>query len=346
MLPADLTAEIASDEVLEQAYLWLCDRRKDYSPDNDVWTLRWRWREVKPRMQEELLSGSYRFTAVERVFTGEDTLDIWSSEDALVLKAVTIVLTRHLAPLLPKTCCHLVGNGGVKAAVRQLSQEINGNAFVFRSDVKKYYASMDHDILLARLKLYVADARLLDLLRQYLRRTIYDGGRYEDVKLGIPLGCPLSPLMGALYLELLDERMAATGSFYVRFMDDWVVLAPTRWKLRAAVRQASRTLAELRIRQHPGKTFVGRVSRGFDFLGYRFSSGGLVGVALQAVERCVERMTRLYEQGADQVRIGDYLRRWWQWVRSGLDGYLVVNPSPYAAADKLPLFQALPMPGG
>jgi len=46
MLSLDLTAEIASDEVLEQAYVWLCDRRKDYSPNNDVWTFRWRWQEV------------------------------------------------------------------------------------------------------------------------------------------------------------------------------------------------------------------------------------------------------------------------------------------------------------
>ena len=224
MLSADLTAEIASDEVLEQAYLWLCDRRKDRSPDNDVWTLRWRWREVKPRLQEELLSGSYRFTAVERIDTGRETLEIWSSQDALVLKAVAIVLTRHLAPLLPKTCCHLIGNGGAKAAVRRLSERIPGNAFVFRSDVKNYYATIDHEVLFAQLKRHIVDARLLDLLWHYLRRTIYDGGRYEDVKQGISLGCPLSPLMGALYLKPLDERMARTGLSYARFMDDWVVL--------------------------------------------------------------------------------------------------------------------------
>ncbi len=103
------------------------------------------------------------------------------------------------------------------------------------------------------------------------------------------------------------------------------------------MRRASRTLAELRIRQHPGKTFVGRISRGFDFLGYRFSSAGLVGVALQAVERCAERMTPLYEQGADDVRIGDYVRRWLVWVRSGLRSFPTFNLSPYAAAEKLPL---------
>jgi len=248
----------------------------------------------------------------------EDTLEIWSSQDALVLKALAIVLTRHLAPQMPKTCHHLAGNGGAMAAVRRLCQEIPGNAFVFRSDVKSYYASIDHEILFAQLKQHVADAHLLDLLWQYLRRTIYDGGQYEDVKQGISLGCSLSPLMGALYLTPLDERMAATGLFYVRFMDDWAVLAPTRWKLRAAVQCVNQTLAELKVRQHPDKTFVGRISRGFDFLGYRFSAPGIVGIAKQTVERCVERTNRLYEQGADAVRIGDYVRRWWQWVRNGL----------------------------
>ncbi len=320
MLFPDLMAEIASDEVLEQAYLWLCDRRKGYSPNNDVWTLRWRWREVKLQVQQALLLGCYRFAAVERFNTGKDTLEIWSSQDALVLKAVAIVLARNLSPHLSKTCHHLAGNGGAKAAVRRLCEEIPSNTFVFRSDVKRYYASIDHEILFAQLKQHIADARLLDLLWQYLRRTIYDGGRYETMKLGIPLGCSLSPLMGALYLKPLDERMAATGLFYARFMDDWVVLAATRWKLRAAVWCVNQTLAELKLRPHPDKTFVGRICRGFDFLGYRLAAAGIVGVAKATAENCVERMNQLYEQGADIVRIGDYVRRWWQWVRSGLGG--------------------------
>jgi aryl carrier-like protein len=42
---------------------------------------------------------------------------------------------------------------------------------------------------------------------------------------------------------------------------------------------------------------------------------------LQTVKRSVEQMKQLYKQGADAVRIGDYVRRWRQWVRSGLDGY-------------------------
>ena len=50
--------------------------------------------------------------------------------------------------------------------------------------------------------------------------------------------------------------------------------------------------------QHPDKTFIGRISRGFDFLGYTFTPAGL-DVAPQTVERCVERLSRLYEQDVD-----------------------------------------------
>lgn len=101
-------------------------------------------------------------------------------------------------------------------------------------------------------------------------------------------------------------------------MDDWVVLAPTHWKLRAAIRLVNQALGALKVEQHPDKTFVGRVSRGFDFLGYTFSTVGLTGLARMTVAGCVERMSQLYEQGADVVRIGQYVRRWWRWVNGGL----------------------------
>jgi hypothetical protein len=65
---------------------------------------------------------------------------------------------------------------------------------------------------------------------------------------------------------------------------------------------------------------------------------GIVGVAKQTVVRCVERMNRLYERGADAACIGKCVRRWRRGLRSGLDGYAlelaVVKPSPYAAEGK------------
>jgi len=319
---SNLTVEIASDAVLDEAYLWLCERRKNYSHNDEVWNVRFRWNENKPQLQRKLPAGDYSFSPLRRIHRCDDYLELWSALDSLVLKAMAIVLTKHLAPQLSKRCTHLAGNGGAKAAVREVLQHLPDNPFVFRTDVKHYYASIRHEILFEQLQRRISDKRLLGLLWQYLRRTVYDDGLYEDIEQGISLGCPLSPLMGALFLDVLDQRMEASGLFYVRFMDDWVVLAPSRWKLRKAVRLVNETLAVLHVEQHPDKTFVGRTERGFTFLGYRFGEIeepgqqqknpiGLIDVAPSTWKRFVERINQLYEQGATDSRIGAYVRRWW-----------------------------------
>ena len=87
------------------------------------------------------------------------------------------------------------------------------------------------------------------------------------------------------------------------------------------MRPVNQTLNELEVEQHPDKTFIGRISRGFDFLGYRFSAAGLQ-LAPTTIERFRERVARLYEQGADNApgrgRIGDYVRRWRRWATTGV----------------------------
>ncbi|AOX00526.1 hypothetical protein BJP34_14665 [Moorena producens PAL-8-15-08-1] len=98
-----------------------------------------------------------------------------------------------------------------------------------------------------------------------------------------------------------------------------MILAPTRWKLRKGIKVVNQVMAELRVEKHPDKTFIGRIAKGFDFLGYWFSPQGL-GVAKKTVERMVDKVFRLYEQGADELRIETYLNHWWRWVRSGVDG--------------------------
>ena len=79
----------------------------------------------------------------------------------------------------------------------------------------------------------------------------------------------------------------------------------------------NQTLAELHVEQHPDKTFIGRISRGFDFLGYAFQPAGL-DAAPPTIERCAQRVSQLDEQNVDLIHAGTYVRRWPQCARSGL----------------------------
>jgi hypothetical protein len=282
--------------------------------------------EIRPQLQRDLLDGQYRFQPLRRIRTADgECIELWPALDALVLKALAIVLNRRLD--FPRSCYHVPGKDGeekrgAKAAVRHICSWLASNQFVFRSDVKSYYASIDHAVLLALVRDRIDDSRVMDLVAQYPRRTVDENCLCSTVTRGISLGCPLSPVMAAIYLEPLDRRMEATGLTYARFMDDWVILAPTRWALRRAVVIVNETLRELRVEQHPDKTFIGRIKRGFTFLGYWITEEGVSGVAPSFREGFRERVARLYEQNAplEEIRRGVelYVRRWKRWLVSGL----------------------------
>ena len=74
------------------------------------------------------------------------------------------------------------------------------------------------------------------------------------------------------------------------------------------------------MEKHPDKTFIGRIERGFDFLGYHFGPEGLT-MAAKTIEQFVERAIRLYEQEPGELggssRLGMHVRRWVSWARIG-----------------------------
>ena len=116
-------------------------------------------------------------------------------------------------------------------------------------------------------------------MTQFLEHTEQYGGLYSTLTLGVSKSCPLSPLLGAIYLTPLDKAMAQLPVKYIRFMDDWVIFAKTRWQLRRAIKLTNQVLDALRLTKHPDKTFIGRVSKTFDFCGFSFSPDGAIALA-------------------------------------------------------------------
>ncbi|EML9989145.1 hypothetical protein RHQ60_004700 [Citrobacter amalonaticus] len=67
--------------------------------------------------------------------------------------------------------------------------------------------------------------------------------------------------MAAFHLYEIDRHFAAMPRVrYVRYMDDFLILAPTRWVLRRAVRQLRIFMEDYGFELHPAKTQLGKVS--------------------------------------------------------------------------------------
>ena len=178
-----------------------------------------------------------------------------------------------------------------------------------RFDVARYYERIDHEVLLVILRQRGASAASEAVVADYLRLP----DRRHNGR-GMTAGSSRSPLLPAVMLIPLDEAMNRLwrryGLFYVRYMDDFVIMAPTRHKLRRAIKEVHAVMGGLGLRLHATKRCVGKLSNGFDFLGYRVVPGRRLRTSAEGRRCLAEKFRRLYEQGAAHNRLWRYGERW------------------------------------
>jgi RNA-directed DNA polymerase len=158
---------------------------------------------------------------------------------------------------------------------------------------------------------------VLNLLTQYLKRIVESGGLFTDITKGISSGCPLNPIISSFYLVELDKKMESKNVYYRRYMDDIIVLSPSRWKLRKAIKTVNQHFEQLKLKQHPDKTTIGRITNGFDFLGYQFGQEKIT-VSKRTVQNHIRRLTQLYEQKKHlpnwKMLLDAYRQHWVTWL--------------------------------
>ncbi len=301
---------LTSNTNLEQAYAWICSQRENSSHNNGVWDLRFNWDTLKPELQRQLLAGKYHLSPLRSYNINGEFISSWDATDALVLKALTLTLQPLFSIDEYPHCTHLKGGGGIQSALQLVANHKSAYQHILKSDAYHYYESIDHQVLLAALE-KVCDCKiLLSLLAQYCQRLEIRDGNYYHFKQGIPMGCPLSPLMAALYMKPLDDAMSKHGA-YVRFMDDWVIMVKTKHQLRRIIKLTHKILNQIKLKMHPDKTFIGCIKKGFDFLGVRFCD--TPEISKTSLENHQAKIGLRYAQGASAACIGDYIARWSSW---------------------------------
>ncbi|MEM6406557.1 MAG: reverse transcriptase/maturase family protein, partial [Pseudomonadota bacterium] len=264
---------IAASGTLEQAYAWYIGTRQDAHHNHEVWHLRRNWAQIRPRIQAQLRAGTYQFAPCRSCQVDGTWQSVWSAPDAVVQKAMALVLTERLSPHLSRDCYHLAGRGGQKGCVMRIKHAIRRYRYVCRSDVDSYYATINHQVLLAQIRERIPDPAICTLIARLLDRLDDVNAELHRVTVGITKGSPLSPLLGAIYLDAMDRAIGdycrPRGLRYYRYMDDWLILCHTRHQLRAIVRLMNTQLNRVQQTKHPFKTYIGQLrTTGIDFLGY------------------------------------------------------------------------------
>jgi RNA-directed DNA polymerase len=232
------------------------------------------------RLSEQLRTGDYRPKAIRRTHIRKPDgtmrpLGIPTVADRIVQGAV-----RHaIEPIFEKEFArHSYGfrpGKGCKDALRRVDAWLkSGHRYVVDADLKSYFDTIPHDLLMKQVKRRVADGRVLKLIESFLAADVMEGLEQWTPMAGSPQGAVLSPLLSNIYLNPLDHLMAGQGYEMVRYADDFVIFCKSKEDAERALAEVKRWTAQAGLSLHPEKTrLIDTATESFEFLGYRFDRG-------------------------------------------------------------------------
>lgn len=146
---------------------------------------------------------------------------------------------------------------------RRVSLNYKDSCFALKLDISKFFASIDHEILLDLLKKKLADEDLIWLLQNIIHS-------FSEGK-GIPIGNLTSQIFANIYLNELDKfvKQNLRVKYYIRYADDFVAVTGEQQHVGLLIRQIEKFLqVNLKLSLHRDKIIIRKLRRGIDFLGY------------------------------------------------------------------------------
>lgn len=137
--------------------------------------------------------------------------------------------------------------------------------WILKCDIRKFFANIDHKILLDILKTYIPDQSIIWLLQEIV------GSFSTHPKVGVPLGNLTSQLFVNIYMNEFDQflKHKLKTKHYVRYADDFVILSVDKSWLQEVLPKIADFLEEkLKLKLHPDKISISTLVSGVDFLGW------------------------------------------------------------------------------
>jgi RNA-directed DNA polymerase len=188
--------------------------------------------------------------------------------DRVLHHAVFVILYRVFDRLFIFDSYSSRNEKGTHRAVHRLNQFANKvsknntrTCFILKCDIKKFFDSIDQEILIGLIKKQIYDENTILLLQVII----------NSFKKGIPLGNVTSQIFANIYLNELDQFIKRTLKikYYIRYCDDFIILHNDQKCLITVIPKINNFLENnLKLSLHPDKITIRKYHQGIDFLGY------------------------------------------------------------------------------
>lgn len=228
------------------------------------------------QLKADLLFHSYKPKPLE-TFTIRDPKTRKISKSDFRDRVVHHALCNIIEPIFEKSFIYdsyanRVGKGTLKAIERfdyfkrKASNNNERECFVLKADIRHYFDTVDHETLISILQKKIKDKKVIWLIKE-----IISNHKGKIFGMGMPLGNLTSQFFANVYLNELDKFVKQTlmAEYYIRYVDDFVILSSDKEKLAEYKMQIDEFLRALKIELHPDKSKIISLEKGVCFLGFR-----------------------------------------------------------------------------
>ena len=211
-----------------------------------------------------------------------------------------------LTPLLEPTFCYdncaSPKNKGIRFAINRVKRhlqkfyrEYGNNGYVLLFDYSNYFGSIDHEMIMNKLKKYITDERILNLIQIFINE-------FDE---GLGLGSQVSQVLSLFAASPIDHMIKDKMQFkyFIRYMDDGLIIHNDKKKLEELLEIIIQMSNEMGLTINQKKTHITSI-KNFRFLKKRFSllDNGKIVVKLSAdsitrMRRKIKKYENLYRAG-------------------------------------------------
>jgi RNA-directed DNA polymerase len=229
-----------------------------------------------PSIREKLEAGRYEPSPAKRVEIpkpgkGTRQLGIPTVQDRFIQQAMHQVLSAQFEPTFSEHSYGFRPGRSAHDAVKAARAHVEaGYKWVVDIDMERFFDTVNHDRLMARMRAVVKDKRVLRLVNAYLKAGVMVNGVVVEMKDGTPQGGPLSPLLSNIVLTELDQKLEERGHRFVRYADDCNIYVRSERAARRVLASTKRYVEErMRLRVNEAKSAEDVAVRR-QFLGFSF----------------------------------------------------------------------------
>lgn len=176
--------------------------------------------------------------------------------------------------------------------VRKKSENYTKPVFALKCDIKKFFDSIDHSILLTLIRQKINCPETLELLERVIDSFHKARGK------GLPLGNVTSQIFANIYMNQFDQyvKKELRLAYYIRYCDDFVILSSKQEELLELVSSLQNFLkTHLELELHPNKILIRQPHQGIDFLGGVILPHRIV-IRTKTKRRIIKKLQKILKQ--------------------------------------------------